>query len=478
MGNLFANLMLLAWPLVCLVLFARLPVERALVWSLLGAYLLLPPLTEFDLPLVPDLDKYTIPNLTVAVILIFLFGRKLRLWPEARSAQVLVTSMILSAVFTVMTNADALIFEVLPGSEPIRYITNVVPGLSWRDLGSVIAGQVLALVPFLLARQFLATETGLREILVALTVAALVYSIPALIELRLSPVFNIWFYGFFQHDFGQMIRGGGFRPIVFLPHALWLATFFASALLACGALTRNAPLLDRWKVALLTGYLVVILFLCKSLAAFLYGMFLLPVVLFVPPRWQLRLALSFALVALVYPMLRNGHFIPLDWVLDMAGEISASRQQSLGYRFDNEEQLLARAAEKPLFGWGEWGRNLLRDPETGIMLTVPDGRWIITFGSFGWFGYLCEFGLLALPVVLMWVSLRRPEDVSPYIGPLCLILGATMLDMLLNDTLTPLTWLIAGAILGHAERRMPRRVHGLSADRSALRQTGRRRTVL
>jgi hypothetical protein len=32
------------------------------------------------------------------------------------------------------------------------------------------------------------------------------------------------------------------------------------------------------------------------------------------------------------------------------------------------------------------------------------------------------------------------------------------MDMLLNATLTPMTWLTAGAILGHAEKLMPRPV--------------------
>ena len=59
---------------------------------------------------------------------------------------------------------------------------------------------------------------------------------PALFEVRFSPQLNIWIYGFFQHDFQQMIRGGSFRPIVFLPHGLWVALFFLSTLVAAAAL--------------------------------------------------------------------------------------------------------------------------------------------------------------------------------------------------------------------------------------------------
>ncbi|MDF1728360.1 MAG: hypothetical protein P1U53_11490 [Sulfitobacter sp.] len=483
MGNPLAYLMLLIWPFVCLWLFRTQRVERALIWSILGGYLLLPPLTEFDLPLVPDMDKATIPNLAVLTICIFAIREKVALWPQSRVAIALALGLIASAAPTVLTNADVLLFEVLPGTEPIRFITNVIPGQSWRDLGSVLAGQALAIVPFLLARHYLRHDEGLRELTLALLVGGLAYSLPSLFEIAMSPILNIYIYGFFQHDFSQMIRQGGYRPIVFLPHGLWLAVFMTSAMLACAAMFRAAPVVERGKWLALTGYLFMVLFLCKSLASLLYGLLLLPVVLFLPAPWQIRLALGFAIIAVAYPMLRNLQLIPLDWIMEQANAISEERAQSLGYRFDNEELLLGRAAEKPLFGWGGWGRNLLRHPETGNIVTVPDGRWIIIFGTYGWAGYIFEFGLLSWPLVLIWWSLGRSTALSPYIAPLCLILGVTMIDMLLNDTLTPHIWLIAGAILGHAESRMPRAVknQGDPAARTVLTRSsgaGGRRTVL
>lgn len=458
MGNALAYLMLAIWPVICLVMFRTLSVQKALIWSILGGYLFLPPLTEFNLPLVPAMDKTSIPNLSVLLIMMFAMREKLVLWPRSRVAGLLVLGLILCAIPTVLTNTDPILFQVLRGAEPIVFVVDQLPGQSIRDVGSVLIAQILTLVPFLLARQFLASEEGLREILLALMVGALIYSIPSLIEIRLSPQMNVWVYGFFQHSFEQMMRAGGFRPIVFLPHGLWLAFFVCTGLLATAALTRNAPALERWRYVMMTGYLAVLLVLCKSLASLAYGVVLAPIVLFAPVRWQVRIAVLFGFVAVVYPMLRNFQVVPLDALLAWAESISAERAQSLAYRFGNEEQLLARAAEKPLFGWGGWGRSLIRDGETGEILSIPDGRWIIIFGTFGWLGYICEMGLLALPLALTYLHLRRDGEaaVSPYVGPLCLILGITMMDMLLNATLTPLTWLTAGAILGHAESRMPK----------------------
>lgn len=458
MGNSVAYLMLAIWPAICLVLFRTQSVERALIWSILGGYLFLPQLTEFNLPLVPAMDKVSIPNLSVLMILLFAMPQKVALVPKSRTALLLALGLVLSAAPTVLTNSDPITFQVLRGAEPIVFFVDQLPGQSVRDIASVLIAQVLTLVPFLLARQFLASEEGLREILLALMVGALVYSVPSLIEIRFSPQMNVWVYGFFQHSFEQTMRGGGFRPIVFLQHGLWLAIFVASGLMAAAALTRVTAQLDRWKMALVLIYLLTLLILCKSAASLAYGIVLTPIVLFAPARWQIRLAMLFGIAAVSYPMLRNFQLIPLDAILAQVEAINPLRAQSLGYRFNNEEQLLARAAEKPLFGWGGWGRSLIRDLETGEILSIPDGRWIIVFGTFGWLGYVCEFGLLALPLVLMWLYIRRnPQaSLSPYVAPLCLILGVTMVDMLLNATLTPLTWLTAGAVLGHAERLMPR----------------------
>jgi len=143
----------------------------------------------------------------------------------------------------------------------------------------------------------------------------------------------------------------------------------------------------------------------------------------------------------------------VDWMMEQAAKVSGERAGSLGFRFENEDILMERALEKPLFGWGSWGRNHILDPVSGVMQTVADGRWIIVIGSLGWVGYLAEFGLIALPVLLLWVNGRYLPDEAyvRLIGPVALLLAVNMIDMLPNATLTPLTWLFAGAVLGLAE---------------------------
>lgn len=446
--------MLMIWPVVCYRLLKKLPLERAIVWCFLGGFLILPPVAAFDFPLVPSMDKFTIPSVTVLFLLLFVLKKKIRPWPETNTVRVLIFLFILSVVPTVLTNRDPLLFEVLTNSDPVQFIVGSLPGMSARDLFSVVASQMIVLIPFVLGRQFLASETGMHELLRALMIGMLIYTIPSLIEVRLSPQINVWVYGFFQHDFEQMMRKGGFRPLVFLPHALWLAFFMLCAVISMAALSRTVAKELRNKYLAGVAYLMVVLFLCKSLASWVFALALLPLVLLGSVKLQIRVAILCGIIAVIYPILRNTGAIPLDDILARAYAFDAERGGSLGYRFNNEEQLLARAAEKPLFGWGGWGRNLIRHHETAEILTIPDGRWIIVFGTFGWVGYIAEMGLLSFPLMLLGFQMRRmkPTELSPYVGAIAIILAATLMDMLLNATLTPYTWLCAGSVLGYCER--------------------------
>jgi hypothetical protein len=464
--NGIAYLMLAIWPLVSVALFRRLPFERALIWTLLGGYLVLPPIAEFNLPLVPDMDKVSIPSISALVICVYLLGKHISFWPRSWIARGLVMGYVFGAIPTVLTNSDPIIFEVLANTDPIEFTTGWLPGLSLRDLFSVLINQIIILLPFFLARQFLASETGMRELMLALLVGGVAYTIPALIEIRLSPQINVWIYGFFQHSFEQMMRDGGFRPIIFLQHALWVAFFFMTAVMAAAALARTSKLEDRTRYLLMMIYLAGVLFLCKSLASLAYCIALTPLVLFASPRMQIRIAIVFASIAIIYPVLRNAGVIPLDAILQQAGQVSADRAQSLGFRFENEEQLLDRAQERWLFGWGGWGRNLIHHMETGQILSIPDGRWIIVFGTFGWVGYVSEMGLLALPLILLGREARRlsKSELAPYVAPMALMLAITMIDMLLNAILTPFTWLLAGSIFGYIET-----VRGTRSERTQRR---------
>lgn len=442
MPNILALVMLAIWPLVALVLFRRLAPAQALVWTLLAGYLLLPPPpAAHDFPLLPPLNKETIPSLAAFAMVVMMLGGKVQLWPHSRVAQGLLLVFIFSPFATFATNTAPVFFGAVG-----------LPGMRFTEGIALMIQQAILVLPFLMGRALLASSDGQRVILMALMIGGLVYSIPMLIEMRLSPQINNWVYGYYQHLFGQSVRFGGYRPLVFLNHGLWAAFFAMMAFVAALALFKGEQSKRAGGFLLAAGYLGIILFLSKSMGAVLFGIVLVPLLLFLGVKWQLRLAAMLALVALLYPALKQVDLVPVQTILSQAAAFSQERANSLQFRFDNEDILLERALEKPVFGWGSWGRNHILDPVSGALLTVTDGRWIITIGVFGWLGFLAEFGLLTLPLLLLWREARRRGATMPVLtGPLALLLAVNLIDLLPNATLTPLTWLIAGALLGAAE---------------------------
>ncbi|WP_156317385.1 hypothetical protein [Cypionkella psychrotolerans] len=468
--NILAYLMLFVWPMLSWQMWNRLDPARALIWTVLGGYLIMPPLTVINFPIIPDLDKTTIPNLIAWYCALYVVRDKISFLPEGRMGKALILMYILSPFATVLTNTDALYFGA-----------GYVQGMKIYDSAAAVANQFIALLPFFLARRYLGTPEGMRAVLEALVLAGLWYSVPMLIEARFSPQMNVWVYGFFQHDFFQTIRQGGYRPVVFLPHGLWVAFFALMCLLAALVRLRDTPAEVRPKALVIVLYLAFMLYICKSAGVVVYALCFAPLLLLASWRVQVLVAGVLALVVISYPILRGLHLVPLQQILDFANGFSADRAGSLQFRFDNEEELLARAQEKSLFGWGGYGRAFLHDPITGQMTAIADGYWVIVMGTYGWLGFIAEFGLTGLPLLILGREAlsRFAPPFSRYTAGLALILAANMVDLLPNATHIPFTWLMAGGLLGEAERmRRLRLAESRAVLRGGLKDGKQKRTVI
>ena len=451
MGNSFAYLALFAWPVVTLVLFTRLPAHSAVLWSLLAGFLLLPPKVAVDLPGLPPFDKTTIPSLSALLCALLVSGRdRPALLPREPIALALLALLLAGPVLTTLLNDDRLV-----------YGPTTLPPLGLRDAVSAIVATLLMIIPFLLGRHYFATPERHRELLAVLMLAGLAYSLPMLFEVRMSPQLNIWTYGFFPHSWLQQERYGGYRPVVFLAHGLATAFFALLALGAAITLRRLAPerslhtMWTRGILLLVLLYLVGVLVLTKTLSVYAYALFLVPVLLLAGPRTQMRLAALMVAATLLFPVLRANDLVPTTTLVGLAEAVDAERADSLAARFFNEDILLEKAQERPLFGWGEWGRNRVYDPVRGQDLSTTDGQWIVQFGSYGLVGFIGLFGLLALPVLRIWQ--RAPEEVPLATAGVAMLLAINMVNLLPNSTLLTLTWLMVGGLLGYAESLAPGR---------------------
>ncbi len=455
MPNYFAYAMLLIWPLVAVGLFSKLPRASAMIWTLLAGYLLLPSRTAIDLPLLPALDRTSSPVLAAFLLCLARAGLRrsrrekqadappvgeLPGWlPTSRIARILLVMLVFGPLITAYLNQDALIY----GPTFLR-------GMELYDALSLVQSQAITILPLLMGRKILARPEDARGLLVAMIIAGLAYTLPIIVELKMSPQMHVWFYGFGQHSFFQTIRFGGWRPQVFLPHGLILALLMAMTLLAAMTLPRLLPARERGKWKLAAAWLGLILVLCKSTGAIISVLFVAPFILFYGKRAQLGLAMFVALVTLLYPAVRSLHFVPTDSLVSIAGSLSGDRAESLETRFDNEDLLLGKADQRPLFGWGSWGRPRIYDETYGWDISIIDGTWVEVFGIYGWVGYLAQFGLLTLPIFALYRQ-RRHSALTLEATALCVILSINYIDLLLNSGLTPLSWLVAGAILGQAE---------------------------
>jgi hypothetical protein len=148
-------------------------------------------------------------------------------------------------------------------------------------------------------------------------------------------------------------------------------------------------------------------------------------------------------------MLRSVDVIPTAHLVTTVETINARAAESLQVRLDNEDMLLEHGRERPLFGWGGYGRNRIYD-EAGRGISITDGAWIIVIGIRGWAGYLGQFGLLTLPIIILALNRRRYE-VSAVTAVLALVLSAALIDLLPNAFLSPVILLLAGALWGRLE---------------------------
>ena len=441
-----ATVMLLLWPVVALALFAKLGREKGLIWTVVAGYLLLPePPAGIELPGLPDYFKFS--AIAFSATLGFLFFRERPSWPDdlappaptGRDVQAVVI-FLLVAIFCV-----GAFMTVLTNGSPLVEVASFRPGLRIWDWVAMTTEPMFPTFGFFFAWLWLRSPRHHEELLKVIVIMGVIYSVLALVEMRLSPQINQWVYGYFPHSFLQHVRGGEYRPLVFLRHGLWLAFFLLTAAIAAFGLFRSKTDPQLKAVYLCAGlFILAVLFLSPNLGTAMLAVIFVPLALFCSRGLQVRVAFAIAILFMAFPAVR--HTIPLEKGVEFVERISVERAQSLAFRLNNEDELLDRGLEKPLFGWGGWSRSRIFNDQ-GVDVTTADGAWVIFFGLRGWVGYLSYFGLFAIPVLLLTRAMRK-KDMSPSTAVMASIGAANLIYLIPNSTLSPIGWLMAGAVAG------------------------------
>lgn len=439
-ANALAYLALLLIVPASIVAFAALPTLRAVLAILLGTTLFLPEVVNFDAPGVPELDKHAIAALCILVgLFVTAKGRqRLREARAGRGIDLVAVALLFQITGTVLTNRDTQVF----GSTVLR---GHVPS----DILSLEIGVILnSVAQFVIGRVLVRSTEDAKDLLKAFVIAGLFYLPLCLVELRLSPQFHNWIYGFQQHDFAQVRRAGGWRPMVFMRHGLALSLFMFAAAVAAWACFKARVRVIGISALPIALVLTLLLPLLNSLGALVYALVAIPVVLVLGARSQMWFAVMLSAMFIAYPAVRPTPLFPREEIVNFAAQIRQDRAASLDYRFGNEEVLIEHALERPWFGWGSYGRFNVYS-ESGRQQTVTDGAWIIMLGSAGIFGLIIRFCMLQLPI---FSALRRFQKVSPdqrkLLAATALLAAFYTFDLLPNGLFNPLPTFLSGCVMG------------------------------
>jgi hypothetical protein len=426
--NAFFAFALVGFCVVAVVASLRLGARRGMLAALLGGTLLLP---VFDATAGVPLLR-TKAMFVAGVVLATSLALDARRWSRLRPSLLDLPMLVLCAV---------------------AYLSGTENDLgAYEALAAVFASLLVFGGPYLLGRLYLGGPEGLADLADAVVLAGLAYVPLCLWEVRMSPQLHRQLYGYGATKvFAQNVRFGGYRPLVFMNHGLMVALFMASATLVAWWLwrTRARSSLVGLPLWAITAALGVTTLLCKSTGA--VGLLLIGIAALEGTRWLKTPLLILALAAVppAFCAARLAGWSAEGLVAASARAVDADRAQSVQFRIQNEDALAARALERPLLGWGRWGRSRIRD-QAGKELAITDSLWIITLGENGLVGLVALGLMLGLPALLLLRAAPARRWAEPGVAAaaaLAMVGIIGELDDLLNTMATPVAFAIAGALV-------------------------------
>ena len=380
--NFFGTAVLIAWIPAVLIMFMVMPARRAVLSAFLIGWLFLPN-GGYRISGIPDYTKLSATSLGVLIgILIFDNAKLLSIRPRWFDLPMLL--WCLSPMASSLSN-----------------------GLGAYDGLSVIASHLLSWgLPYLIGRMYFTDAAALGELAIGILTFALVYVPLIVFENRMSAILHYKIYGSALTGSENYYEGFGifgWRPSVFMQNSLALTLFMATCTVLAfwlwmGGSTRRIWGLPLGPIALILMFSTI---LCKSLGPNLL-MFCGAGALLASKKLNFRLPLYCLIaVAPLYMGLRATRMLDGKKLVSVAESLATQRRaESLATRMGNEDLLVAKALERPAFGWGGWARSRIRD-ESGKDVTKVDGLWVIAIGQQGLLGLSGIYLAFLVPCLLL-----------------------------------------------------------------------------
>jgi hypothetical protein len=421
---------LLGWVPLVVLTFLVLPARRAVFVSFIAGWLFLPE-SHVALPGFPEYGKtITIPLAAMFATVAFKPGVLLSIRPS-------------------WIDIPMVVWCLCPFASAVTNGLGIYDGFSAVAENLVIWG-----FPYILGRAYLRTLDDFRELATLLFIGGLIYVPFCLYEIRMSPQLARYLYGIevpagmeYENELGKW----GSRPRVFMGSGLALGMYMGVACISGIWLWTSGALTKVWgmRVEGLIAMLAFTTLFCKNLGATALlgaGLF----ALFTVGTFRSRIVIYCLMVAApLYIYGRVGAGWSGEPIANLAGMIHHERAESLQFRLDNEDLLVAKAMQKPIYGWGRWGRARVYRLEDGKDLTITDGMWIIMMGNTGLVGLCSMTACLLLPTLVF--AIRCPVRIwmHPAIAAaaaLSMLPLLFMVDNLFNAMLDPIYLLACGGI--------------------------------
>lgn len=445
----------LLWIGVVALLFAVMQPRRAVLVAFVGGWLFLPN-AEVEIRSLPDvipkLDRFATTAFGIMIGVVCFDAKRL----GTLRLSVLDLPMVIFCV------------SIIP--------TSLSNGLGlYNGLAACFDLAIDWLVPYFVGRLYFRDMASVRELAIAIVIGGLIYVPLCWWEMRMSPQLHIALYGL-GRKFGNLQRYGFWRPVVFLYSPLavgmWLATATVCGvwLAGSGSVRRLGGYSLWWAVAAI-GLTTVASRTVGAILLMIIGAGLFPIV-----RLQKSLWLLVALLLLVgsYPALRVAGVLPREKVTAvLASVFDENRVASMDFRMRHEDELAAKAQQRPWLGWGGYGRARVQTSKGGDA-SVTDGLWIILLGNRGWIGLLSLTAAFLVPPLLFCTRVPARLAVQEYASPgaaLSVLLVVFWADKLPNAFLNPTIVVAMGALnslvvrLSPAARRSLRRQAAVGAVR-------------
>jgi len=427
-ANILVFIALYGWIPLILGMFAFLPPRRAAIYGFMIAWLFLP---MYAIPLHPFTEYNKMSAAAFGVLLSALifdsgtvFAFRPRIW-----------------------DLPMAVWCICP------CISSVYNGLGLYDgFASAVSQTVAYGLPYFIGRVYFSDLEGLRELATGIVIGGLLYVPLCLFEIRFSPQLHRIVYGYFQWEFGQNRRYGGFRPMVFMQHglavAMWMVATTLTAFWMVWAGFRGRLLGIPMTLGFFALFITTLLCHSAGALAFLFlGLGILSLIHWTKsPVWVLILAM----LPPVYMYVRVKNLWTGETLVARLMKVDERGARSVAIRLKNERLFVDKAMQHPVYGWAGWNRFNVVDDQNRI-IGIPDGLWVIALGHYGLIGLISLTTALTLPMLLMAWKIPVRYWAHPGAAPavaLSILLGLHMCDNLLNAMANPIFIICAGGLCG------------------------------